>query len=153
MKTPSIMKNNLIWQKWVGNKRKTIFNSVFFSTDSKAAASKLQCCSADLCASSSFFGGSKWPGKKNQSSSSKKKNILHFLIHLPLISTKEIFCTAGREVGCLCFGFLFKMGDSDNLSSGEAPEKPIKNSDIFFILFTEEGRNHYYSRKKISWHT
>ena len=83
----------------------------------------------------------------------QKKNILHFLIHLPLISTKEIFCTAGREVGCLCFGFLFKMGDSDNLSSGEAPEKPIKNSDIFFILFTEEGRNHYYSRKKISWHT
>ena len=79
----------------------------------------------------------------------QKKNILHFLIHLPLISTKEIFCTAGREVGCLCFGFLFKMGDSDNLSSGEAPEKPIKNSDIFFILFTEEGRNHYYySRKK-----
>ena len=70
--------------------------------------------------------------------------MLHFLIHLPLISTKEIFCTAGREVGCLCFGFLFKMGDSDNLSSGEAPEKPIKNSDIFFILFTEEGRNHYY---------
>ena len=56
----------------------------------------------------------------------QKKNILHFLIHLPLISTKEIFCTAGREVGCLCFGFLFKMGDSDNLSSGEAAENPLK---------------------------
>ena len=82
----------------------------------------------------------------------KKKNILHFLIHLPLISTKEIFCTAGREVGCLCFGFLFKMGDSDNLSSGEAPEKPIKNSDIFFILFTEEGRNHYYYSGKKRLH-
>ena len=82
----------------------------------------------------------------------QKKNILHFLIHLPLISTKEIFCTAGREVGCLCFGFLFKMGDSDNLSSGEAPEKPIKNSDIFFILFTEEGRNHYYYSGKKRLH-
>ena len=132
--------------------KKNLIHLNFFATDSKAAASKLQCCSADLCASSSFFGGSKWPGKKNQSSSSKKKNILHFLIHLPLISTKEIFCTAGREVGCLCFGFLFKMGDSDNLSSGEAPEKPIKNSDIFFILFTEEGRNHYYYSGKKRLH-
>ena len=53
--------------------KKNLIQFNFFATDSKAAASKLQCCSADLCASSSFFGGSKWPEKKNQSSSSKKK--------------------------------------------------------------------------------
>ena len=126
MKTPSIMKNNLIWQKWVGNKRKTIFNSVFFSTDSKAAASKLQCCSADLCASSSFFGGSKWPGKKNQSSSSKKKIFYIFwFIYLWSPRRKKSFAQQA-DVGCLYCGFLFKMGDSDNLSSGEAPENPLK---------------------------
>ena len=138
----------------MGNKRKTLFNSIFFATDSKAAASKLQCCSADLCASSSsFFGGSKWPGKKNQSSSSKKKKLFYIFWFIYLWSRRKKSFAQQADVGCLCCGFLFKMGDSDNLSSGEAPEKPIKNSDIFFILFTEEGRNHYYSRKKISWHT
>ena len=83
----------------------------------------------------------------------QQKKIFYIFWFIYLWSRRKKSFAQQADVGCLCCGFLFKMGDSDNLSSGEAPEKPIKNSDIFFILFTEEGRNHYYSRKKISWHT
>ena len=129
------MKNNLIWQKWVGNKRKTIFNSVFFSTDSKAAASKLQCCSADLCASSSFFGGSKWPGKKNQSSSSKKKIFYIFWFIYLWSRRKKSFAQQAERWAAYVLDFSSKW-ETPIICHKEAPEKAIKNSDIFFILFS-----------------
>ena len=145
------MKNNLIWQKWGGNKRKTLFNSIFLQPTPRRPLPSYNAAQLTCVHRRRSSGDQNGLGRKINLQAAKK-NILHFLIHLPLISTKEIFCTAGREVGCLCFGFLFKMGDSDNLSSGEAPEKPIKNSDIFFILFTEEGRNHYYYSGKKRLH-
>ena len=145
------MKNNLIWQKWGGNKIKTLFNSIFCNRLQGGRFQVTMLLSWLVCIVV-VLRGIKMAWEEKSIFKQQKKNILHFLIHLPLISTKEIFCTAGREVGCLCFGFLFKMGDSDNLSSGEAPEKPIKNSDIFFILFTEEGRNHYYYSGKKRLH-
>ena len=101
MKTPSIMKKTSNLAKMRGKQnKKTLFNSIFFATDSKAAASKLQCCSADLCASSSsFFGGSKWPGKKNQSSSSKKKKLFYIFWFIYLWSRRKKSFAQQAHVG------------------------------------------------------
>ena len=62
----------------------------------------------------------------------QKKNVLHFLIHLPLISTKEIFAH-GAEGADVDFSSKW---ETPIICHKEAPEKAIKNSDIFFILFS-----------------
>ena len=69
-----------------------------------------------------------------------KKNVLHFLIHLPLISTKEIFAH-GAEGADMDFSSKW---ETPIICHKEAPQKAIKNSDIFFILFEFRGRNYYF---------
>ena len=55
----------------------------------------------------------------------KKIFYIFWFIYLWSPRRKKSFAQQA-DVGCLYCGFLFKMGDSDNLSSGEAPENPLK---------------------------
>ena len=126
MKTPSIMKNNLIWQKWVGNKRKTIFNSIFFQPTPRRPLPSYNAAQLTCVHRRRSSGDQNGLGRKINLQAAKKKIFYIFwFIYLWSPRRKKSFAQQA-DVGCLYCGFLFKMGDSDNLSSGEAPENPLK---------------------------
>ena len=66
-----------------------------------------------------------WEEKSIFKQQKKKIFYIFWFIYLWSPRRKKSFAQQA-DVGCLYCGFLFKMGDSDNLSSGEAPENPLK---------------------------
>ena len=94
-----------------------------------------------------------WEEKSIFKQQKKKIFYIFWFIYLWSPRRKKSFAQQA-DVGCLYCGFLFKMGDSDNLSSGEAPENPLKIR-IYSSFFSRKKEEIIIIilEKKTSWHT